>query len=107
MNDKTGQTTWVTPKGSQDLRNQFCSLKTPLERLTGKANALVQKAGKRIDLLATELASAKREISELKAENEGLRPQGRKRVRKNPQQTFYNIEDIHTARVQAEEQAQR
>ncbi len=105
INPITSQIAWVTPKRSKDLCNQFSSLETASERFTGNTNALVRKAGKRIDLLATELANAKREINELKAEKEGLQSQGRKRVKKDPQQTFYNIEQIETARIQTEEQA--
>jgi 4-hydroxybenzoate polyprenyltransferase len=107
VGNRDGQQVWVTPKRSQDLRNQFSSLETPSTKLTATAKALVRKAGKSIDLLATELAAAKREIDSLKAENEGLQPTARKRVKKDPQDTFYNIPEIHKARVAAEEQVQR
>ena len=49
-----------------------------------KIKAFVQKVGKRINLLATELAITKQEINILKAINEELRLIARKKVKKDP-----------------------
>ncbi|TRX94480.1 hypothetical protein FHL15_004635 [Xylaria flabelliformis] len=59
---------WVTPKSSQELIEQFESLADPILQ-TDTAKALIQKAGKRIDLLAAEIAAEKQKTEALKAEH--------------------------------------
>jgi hypothetical protein len=98
---------YYTPKRSQDLKNQFLDLEKKTYPLTRDQRTLVGKAGKSIDLLASQLAIMKQENQSLKLQIEGLKPTGKKTVKKDPNEAFYEIEAIHEARIAAEKQGER
>jgi 4-hydroxybenzoate polyprenyltransferase len=98
---------WNTPKGSQDLKNQVLDLEQKYERISRTEKALFKKAGKAVDLLASQLAIAEQENKALKDQIKALQPISRKRVKKDPTQPFYEAEDIEQARISAERRSQR
>ncbi|KAL9572214.1 hypothetical protein ACKAV7_003702 [Fusarium commune] len=96
------ETIWVTPRGSDDIRKQLQAAEKDGIPSIRDFNCILKKAMKSIDQKNYQIQRLEEEKAVLKASAAAKAPTGRVPVQFDPNQAFPEIEQIITARDQAE-----
>ncbi|KAK2666831.1 hypothetical protein RAB80_017252 [Fusarium oxysporum f. sp. vasinfectum] len=101
------ETVWVTPQGSKDIQKQLQEAQKDGNLSIRDFNCILKKAMKSIDQKNSQIQHLEEEKAVLKASAAAKAPTGRVPVQFNPNQAFPEIEQIITARDQAEKNVLR
>ena len=96
------QSSWVTPKKSEDLKRQLRQFNDE-KQVDPSQRLLFRKIQKSFDEKDFQLAMAQQKIQALESQLEVIRPRKRKKVETSPNSKFANIEAIYRVRDECAE----